>query len=60
MQIDMTGVLDNASLLRKSTEVEKNTLESELESTAKSFAEAMHILRSMLVVVGVSIVRLLH
>ena len=55
MQIDMTGVLDNASLMRKSSEVEKNTLESELEMSTKSFSEAMNILRSMLVVVGVSV-----
>lgn len=54
MQIDMTGVLDTASTLRRSTEVEKNTLEFELEEKTKSFTEAMNILKSMLVVVGVS------
>lgn len=50
----MTGVLDSASLVRKSTEAEKETLESDLNQSNRSFAEAMSILQGMLVIVGVS------
>ncbi len=58
MQFEMTGVLDSASLQRKSSEVEKESLESELGQTSRNYAEALAILQNMLVIVGVSPVSL--
>lgn len=54
MQSEMTGVLDSASLAHKSSEVEKESLESELAQTSRDHAEALAILQGMLVIVGVS------
>ncbi len=54
MQLEMTGVMDSASVQRKSSEVERSALEMDLALATRSHAEAMAILKSMLVIVGVS------
>lgn len=53
MQLEMTGAMDSASVLRKSSEVERNALEGELAQANRAHTEAMAILRDMLVIVGV-------
>lgn len=53
MQLEMTGAMDSASVQRKSSEVERSALESELAQANRTHTEAMAILRGMLVIVGV-------
>lgn len=54
LQFEMNDELDAAAIAKKSTEQVKVNLEIELKHSRKAYAEALAVLQSMLVFVGVS------
>lgn len=54
MQYEMTGVLDNARTYHKSTIQEKDILEQQLNQAIQSSQEAMNVLQTVLVIMGIT------